>query len=75
MNGEFFFPALPGESSDGEKYFGAFGGKCRAYLHGTGGGECRPVTDGAALRAFRLLASTEGVIRDAGAARAVGAQR
>jgi tryptophan synthase beta chain len=33
-----------------------------AYLHDTGRGEYRPVTDAAAMRAFRLLASTEGII-------------
>src|SRR6202043_3221805 len=27
MNSKFFFPALPGESPDGDGYFGAFGGK------------------------------------------------
>ncbi len=27
MNSEFLFPALPGESPDGDGYFGAFGGK------------------------------------------------
>jgi tryptophan synthase beta chain len=33
-----------------------------AYLHETGRAEYRPVTDAAAMRAFRLLASTEGII-------------
>jgi len=33
-----------------------------AYLHETGRGEYRPVTDDAAMRAFRLLALTEGII-------------
>jgi tryptophan synthase beta chain len=33
-----------------------------AHLHDTGRGEYRPVTDAAAMRAFRLLASTEGII-------------
>src|SRR5215469_8441216 len=33
-----------------------------AYLHATGRGEYRPVTDAAAMRAFRLLASSEGII-------------
>ncbi|HEY1705480.1 MAG TPA: tryptophan synthase subunit beta [Trebonia sp.] len=33
-----------------------------AYLHDTGRGEYRPVTDAAAMRAFRLLAATEGII-------------
>ena len=33
-----------------------------AYLHETGRSEYRPVTDAAAMRAFRLLASTEGII-------------
>jgi tryptophan synthase beta chain len=33
-----------------------------AYLHETGRGEYRPVTDAAAMRAFRLLASSEGII-------------
>jgi len=33
-----------------------------AYLHDIGRGEYRPVTDAAAMRAFRLLASTEGII-------------
>jgi len=33
-----------------------------AYLHDTGRGEYRPVTDAAAMRAFGLLASTEGII-------------
>jgi tryptophan synthase beta chain len=33
-----------------------------AYLHDAGRGEYRPVTDAAAMRAFRLLASTEGII-------------
>jgi tryptophan synthase beta chain len=33
-----------------------------AYLHCTGRAEYRPVTDAAAMRAFRLLASTEGII-------------
>jgi tryptophan synthase beta chain len=33
-----------------------------AYLHEAGRGEYRPVTDAAAMRAFRLLASTEGII-------------
>jgi tryptophan synthase beta chain len=33
-----------------------------AYLHDTGRGEYRPATDAAAMRAFRLLASTEGII-------------
>jgi tryptophan synthase beta chain len=33
-----------------------------AYLHDTGRGEYRPVTDADAMRAFRLLASTEGII-------------
>ena len=27
MSGKFFFPALPGQSPDGNGYFGAFGGK------------------------------------------------
>jgi tryptophan synthase beta chain len=33
-----------------------------AYLHHTGRGEYRPVTDAAAMAAFRLLASAEGII-------------
>lgn len=33
-----------------------------AYLHETGRSEYRPVTDAAAMRASRLLASTEGII-------------
>jgi tryptophan synthase beta chain len=33
-----------------------------SYLHSTGRGEYRPVTDTAAMRAFRLLASSEGII-------------
>ncbi|HEV2239477.1 MAG TPA: pyridoxal-phosphate dependent enzyme, partial [Streptosporangiaceae bacterium] len=33
-----------------------------AYLHDIGRGEYRPVTDDAAMRAFLLLASTEGII-------------
>jgi tryptophan synthase beta chain len=33
-----------------------------AYLHDIGRGEYRPVTDDAAMQAFRLLASTEGII-------------
>jgi tryptophan synthase beta chain len=33
-----------------------------AYLHDIGRGEYRPVTDYAAMQAFRLLASTEGII-------------
>ncbi|HEX6355826.1 tryptophan synthase subunit beta [Actinophytocola sp.] len=33
-----------------------------AYLHDSGRGEYRPVTDDAAMRAFQLLASTEGII-------------
>jgi tryptophan synthase beta chain len=33
-----------------------------AYLHDTGRGEYRPVTDADAMRAFRLLASSEGII-------------
>jgi len=33
-----------------------------AYLHDSGRGEYRPVTDAAAMAAFRLLASTEGII-------------
>jgi len=33
-----------------------------AYLHDTGRGEYRPVTDAAAMAAFRLLALTEGII-------------
>jgi len=33
-----------------------------AYLHDTGRGEYRPITDAAAMRAFRLLALTEGII-------------
>jgi len=33
-----------------------------AHLHDTGRAEYRPVTDAAAMRAFRLLASTEGII-------------
>jgi tryptophan synthase beta chain len=33
-----------------------------AYLHDAGRGEYRPVTDAAAMRAFRLLAATEGII-------------
>jgi tryptophan synthase beta chain len=33
-----------------------------SYLHSTGRGEYRPVTDAAAMRAFRLLASSEGII-------------
>lgn len=33
-----------------------------SYLHDTGRGEYRPVTDAAAMRAFRLLASAEGII-------------
>ena len=33
-----------------------------SYLHEAGRGEYRPVTDAAAMRAFRLLASTEGII-------------
>ena len=27
MQSKFFFPALPGQSPDGDGYFGAFGGK------------------------------------------------
>ena len=33
-----------------------------AYLHDVGRGEYRPVTDDAAMQAFRALASTEGII-------------
>lgn len=33
-----------------------------AYLHDSGRGEYRPITDEAAMRAFRLLAATEGII-------------
>jgi tryptophan synthase beta chain len=33
-----------------------------AYLHDVGRGEYRPITDDAAMRAFRLLALTEGII-------------
>jgi tryptophan synthase beta chain len=33
-----------------------------AYLRDTGRGEYRPVTDAAAMQAFRLLASSEGII-------------
>jgi tryptophan synthase beta chain len=33
-----------------------------SYLHDSGRGEYRPVTDAAAMRAFRLLAATEGII-------------
>jgi tryptophan synthase beta chain len=33
-----------------------------SYLRDAGRGEYRPVTDAAAMRAFRLLASTEGII-------------
>jgi tryptophan synthase beta chain len=33
-----------------------------AHLYDTGRGEYRPVTDAAAMRAFRLLALTEGII-------------
>ena len=33
-----------------------------AYLHDVGRGEYRPVTDDAAMQAFRTLASTEGII-------------
>jgi len=33
-----------------------------AYLHEAGRGEYRPITDAAAMRAFRLLAATEGII-------------
>jgi tryptophan synthase beta chain len=33
-----------------------------AYLHDTGRGEYRPVTDDATMHAFRLLASTEGIV-------------
>ena len=33
-----------------------------SFLHDTGRSEYRPVTDAAAMRAFRLLASTEGII-------------
>jgi tryptophan synthase beta chain len=33
-----------------------------AYLHDTGRAEYRPVTDAAAMRAFGLLATTEGII-------------
>jgi tryptophan synthase beta chain len=33
-----------------------------AHLHDTGRGEYRPVTDAAAMQAFRLLATTEGII-------------
>jgi tryptophan synthase beta chain len=33
-----------------------------SYLHDTGRSEYRPVTDAAAMRAFRLLAATEGII-------------
>jgi len=33
-----------------------------AYLHETGRGEYRPVTDAAAMQAFGLLASSEGII-------------
>jgi tryptophan synthase beta chain len=33
-----------------------------AYLHDTGRGEYRPVTDATAMHAFRLLASSEGII-------------
>jgi len=31
-------------------------------LHEAGRGEYRPITDAAAMRAFRLLAATEGII-------------
>jgi tryptophan synthase beta chain len=37
-------------------------GPQHAHLHDTGRGEYRPVTDAAAMRAFRLLALTEGII-------------
>jgi tryptophan synthase beta chain len=33
-----------------------------SYLHESGRGEYRPVTDAAAMQAFRLLASSEGII-------------
>lgn len=33
-----------------------------AYLHETGRAEYRPITDAVAMQAFRLLASTEGII-------------
>ncbi|MEV0251838.1 tryptophan synthase subunit beta [Nocardia sp. NPDC050712] len=33
-----------------------------AFLHDSGRGEYRPITDAAAMRAFRLLSATEGII-------------
>jgi tryptophan synthase beta chain len=50
----------PWSISAGLDYAGV--GPEHAYLHDTGRGEYRPVTDAAAMRAFRLLASTEGII-------------
>ena len=42
--------------------FARHAGGASVFLHDTGRGEYRPVTDAAAMRAFRLLASTEGII-------------
>ena len=52
--------AEPWSISAGLDYPGV--GPEHAYLHDTGRGEYRPVTDAAAMRAFRLLASSEGII-------------
>ena len=42
--------------------FARHAGGAGVFLHDTGRGEYRPVTEAAAMRAFRLLASTEGII-------------
>jgi tryptophan synthase beta chain len=52
--------AEPWSISAGLDYPGI--GPEHAYLHDTGRGEYRPVTDAAAMAAFRLLASAEGII-------------
>ena len=104
MNSKVFLPALPGESPDGDGYFGAFGRKFipealvaavdevaieyerakadpgfaaeleQLLAHYAGRPSVltevpriarhanRPVTDAGAMRAFRRLASTEGII-------------
>jgi len=41
MNSKVFLPALPGESPDGDGYFGAFGGLDGAREPESGGQDCK----------------------------------
>jgi tryptophan synthase beta chain len=63
--------AEPWSISAGVDYPGI--GPEHAYLHDTGRGEYRPVTDAAAMAAFRLLASAEGIIPATESAHALAA--